>query len=593
MKKIRFLHLLALLLPLSIASCNLRTPHTDGGEIVSIALDASTLELKEGETHQFIATINPKNATYKNLIWSVTNESVGSVTQNGYFTAKEEGNCFVTITSDNNKSDYCSITVKKDGVIPETTKKINIVAFNDYHGAIKEEGDQMGLLKFGSFLKTQNDKENTLILSQGDDWQGSIYSNYNHGALINDVYAYAGVDARTIGNHDFDWGLDVLAANKNRTYAGRTVPTLAANVYDYNFQTKKVGNTQQSQLGDKTITYTLENGLKVGIVGVIGEDQITSIMSLYTETIAFKNHIDIIKEEATRLREEGCDIVIASIHSGQASVMNHDVDKYVDLVLCGHTHYEEEGNEGLLKYYQFHAYGLSSGIIELTYDTVTKKITNTTMECVTSSNVNMYINEIDDNIAALIQSYNSECDNEAQVVVANKVSGYFKSSDESVNVMCKALYDTAASEGYDDIVLTYCNTARKYLPYNVWTYENLYESFPFDNVVYIAEVDGSDLLNEVAKYNNVCFNPNFSKQVNRVGYYKVAVIDYLLFHTNSARYYNYFPSFRNVMGTLSNNYRVLLKNWLISNGYNTGKAMEADDYSSSVSMFNRSLLQEA
>ena len=162
MKKIRLLHLLALLLPLSIASCNLPMPHIDGGEIVSITLDAPTLELKEGETHQFIATINPKNATYKSLIWSATNESVGSVTQNGYFTAKEEGNCFVTVTSDNNKSDYCSVTVKKDGVLPETTKKINIVAFNDYHGAIKEEGDQMGLLKFGSFLKTQNDKENTL-----------------------------------------------------------------------------------------------------------------------------------------------------------------------------------------------------------------------------------------------------------------------------------------------------------------------------------------------------------------------------------------------------------------------------------------------
>ena len=147
------------------------------------------------------------------------------------------------------------------------------------------------------------------------------------------------------------------------------------------------------------------------------------------------------------------------------------------------------------------------------------------------------------------------------------------------------------SKNDDKLISGY--TARKYLPYNVWTYENLYESFPFDNEVYIVEVDGSDLLNEVAQYNNVCFNPSFSKQVNRVGYYKVAVIDYLLFHTNSARYYNYFPSYSNIEGTLSNNYRVLLKNWLISNGYNTGKAMKADDYSSSVSMFNRSLLQEA
>ena len=56
--------------------------------------------------------------------------------------------------------------------------------------------------------------------------------------------------------------------------------------------------------------------------------------------------------------------------------------------------------------------------------------------------------------------------------------------------------------------------------------------------------------------------------------YRIAVLDYLGFHTNSSRYYNSVPSADgNYIGKAGKNYRELLRDWLIDNGYSTGKAL--------------------
>ena len=245
---------------------------------------------------------------------------------------------------------------------------VTIYASNDIHGAIQENGDEVGLETYATFFKEKGAQPNTLLLDQGDSWQGSIYSNINYGNLVNDVMIEAGWDVRTVGNHDFDWGTDKLIANTARQYKGKTLTTLAANVYDYNFETKTFGTTHQSDIGQKTATFTLENGVKVGVVGVVGKDQITSINSLYVHDIGFTDHIQVIKEEATNLRNAGCHIVIASCHCGQEDVKGNDLEDYVDLVLCGHTHKAEVSEENGIYYGQFYHDTKGAGEIIITYD---------------------------------------------------------------------------------------------------------------------------------------------------------------------------------------------------------------------------------
>ena len=92
-------------------------------------------------------------------------------------------------------------------------------------------------------------------------------------------------------------------------------------------------------------------------------------------------------------------------------------------------------------------------------------------------------------------------------------------------------------------------------------------------------------------YNNFYHNPSKSTTIKRSQTYKIACIDYLAFHTNENRYYDYFPSIANAdidkLPTLNNNYRVILKEWLKNNHYNSGSDLDVANYRSSVTNFNK------
>lgn len=585
-----------------------------------------------------------------------------------------------------------------DPLDPANIKTLTVYAFNDFHGGVVENGEEPGLANFGTYLKSKSNQVNTLLLSQGDDWQGSIYSNMSYGGVVNDVMTYAGLDVRTVGNHDFDWGVDHLKANTAREYGGRTIPVLGANIYDYNFSTKEFGTVQQSEIGGKTAIFNLENGLKVGIVGVIGEDQITSINSIFTQNIGFKNHISIVQEEATNLRNAGCDIVIASCHADcHDSLYNRGLYGYVDLVLGGHVHQYEHYYESDLHFFQFKGEAKSIGEITLSYNVATHKVVNTSWNVVDGYTIKSTAQSlgIDPVIQGLIDANRAECITAGSEVLASNVvsaplpvgsdfnvgdvyldtayskplpfyryknseweyagkiikdedeGGYYywfrstavisggglnanhyyiddetgdyykanesgeavhlgclfadgvdpsthdfyvndstptlESENRGVHLMAQAIYDEAVAEGFD-IDFSYLNYARDTITATggVLTYEDIYTAFPFDNIIYIIEASGQELYDEVMSWNYACFSDDFvnnGKGFDIDGTYTIAVIDYVAFHTDTNRNYNFFPDNNgNYIDTLDDNYRIILKNWLKDNGYAAGKELNINNY---------------
>lgn len=470
----------------------------------------------------------------------------------------------------------------------EIFKTIDIYAINDFHGAVEEgqiSGYKVaGLGKLMTYLKDKGDKPNTLLLDQGDTWQGSVYSNNNKGQLITDVMNYVQFDSRTVGNHDFDWGLEPLMYNKTLSYEGYSTPVLAGNVYDYDFETKTEGTHQMEEIGVPSVTYTLDNGLKVGILGCIGSQQITSITSSYTTNICFKDHIAFIKDEATKLREDGCDIVIGTIHSGSEDVMNNGLSKYVDIMFCGHTHRTEMKSEGSCQYLQYACNGEAVGHVTMTYDTQNKKVNNINVSSILARDIVKETPTIDEKISSIMVKYAAKCEAEENPnqIIATGVYGEFLASASLPNLMARTMYDRAALEGFD-VDFAYVNKARANISSSDWTYADIFRSFPFENEVYIMEVTGKEMMDEVLKYNYIYRSPNFtSNEINLDGKYTIACIDYLNYHTNEARYYDYFPeSGGTFIGKLSTNYRIILREWLINNGYNVSNQLRYSDYLSS------------
>ena len=476
-------------------------------------------------------------------------------------------------------------------------KTVTIYSSNDFHGYVDEESNRAGLLKFGSYFKEKGEDGNTLLLDQGDTWQGTFNSNYNYGNIVTDVMNYAHFDARTVGNHDFDWTIQKILDNNVRKYpmnepSGYTTPALCANVYDYDFEHHVALNTRREDIGVNSVSYQLDNGLRVGIVGVIGDEQITSINSLYMHDVTFKDHIKAIQDEATALRNdplEPCDIVICSLHGGQEDVMRNGLENYVDLVLCSHTHKIEFGNEGKLNYLQFGRNGENFGHITLTYDTETKEI-GTAYRIIPASEVKAH--SIDPTIQDIYDSYvvTQNYNSISGEVLHQNSTGTFASGNQLPRLASKISYDyameTLTSDQKNGLIGAMTNYARSNLS-GQWTYGDVYSAFPFLNEMYVVEAPVDELVNELG-HNFYYVKPGTTLVPGQR--YKVLVNDYIFYHMDKYHNYNYFPQTApNYVTKLNLNLRECIVQYLRDNGYADGtKTLDPSDYLESVEGYNSS-----
>src|SRR5690606_22609607 len=103
-----------------------------------------------------------------------------------------------------------SQVIVTSNIVPQNVS-FNIYYINDFHGAILNADGQMGFARIGNLIidEKSKHKDTTLFITGGDILQGQLISNWYNGAstieLLNDME----LDAFVVGNHEFDWGIDV------------------------------------------------------------------------------------------------------------------------------------------------------------------------------------------------------------------------------------------------------------------------------------------------------------------------------------------------------------------------------------------------
>lgn len=435
-----------------------------------------------------------------------------------------------TTTSEGTKKSTCFCGYEITGVIPvivlEDTS-LDLYAINDFHGKVER------IAQFGMYFKQRKlDNANTLLINSGDMFQGSVASNSNYGKLLTDCMDNIGFDSFTYGNHEFDWGLDKV--RELSAYA--KTPFLGANIYKWDAKTREFGEFASDIAREYTIKQ-LPNGLKVGIIGVIGKDQITSISSNLVQDIGFKDPREIIPGLSQKLRyEEGCHVVVVSIHAPQNTLFmassDFDIDDYADAVFCGHSHADEcDITVGGTPFLQGMSYGQMVSHVRLDV-TASGEVSCNTYENIRYSSSW----DSDQSIQQIVDTYAEDYEQMAAQKLGN-VDSYLSYTAEMPRLACRAMAEYAVSQGYDDIVLALTNQARTDLPGGTITYGKLYESLPFDNVVYIAEVTGTNLI--TLARSNYFWRVSGERVVNDAKHvYKIAIIDYVLLHQNSNRMYD-------------------------------------------------------
>ena len=397
--------------------------------------------------------------------------------------------------TDDNGDEIC------DGCGIDVTVELDIYAFNDLHGVFMDTAEDPGVDELTTFLKNAYDDPATyeILLASGDMWQGSVESSANRGQLMTEWMNDLGFAAMTLGNHEYDWGSDQVDQNAQLAQ----FPFLGINVTDNNV----TGSYCQSSV------VVERGGVKIGIIGAIG-DVLSSISGEFTPGLRFavqKQLTALVKEESTRLRqEEGCHLIIYSLHDGYTSSSNgiyvtnnslsyYDLSLsqgYVDIVFEAHTHqsYILQDRYGV---YHMQAGGYNKGLsfANICYNLVTGVYEIQQVKILDHDDYAYDSLQDDPIVEELIHRYFDGQNPYEQVLGRNDL---VRSSDEIVQVVAQLYLEKGREIWGDryDIVLGggYLKTRPPYdLPAGDVTYPQLTGLLPFDNDLVLCSVSGKVL----------------------------------------------------------------------------------------------------
>ena len=222
----------------------------------------------------------------------------------------------------------------------KTKKQLVVLHTNDVHSCImplNENLDNKDLAGRGGFVRRVNMvKEqralhpDLLFFDSGDFSQGSGYYTLFKGDVEVGLMNQMGYDAVTIGNHEFDFGLENMA----RLFRMANFPIVCSN-YDFT-------GTPCDGLVKDYITIN-RNGLKIGVFA-LGAPLKGLVANKNCEGVKFLDPAETAKKYVKLLRkQEKCDVVICLSHLGW-EISEYPDQQFIreidgcDLVLGGHTH---------------------------------------------------------------------------------------------------------------------------------------------------------------------------------------------------------------------------------------------------------------
>lgn len=228
---------------------------------------------------------------------------------------------------------YAGGHVGSRGVVPT---KLVILHTNDVHGYAQSTDGVLGVAAVAQ-LKSDYQAEgyDVLLLDSGDALQGNSFVNDSQGSIVPDFMNAAGYDAMALGNHEFDYGADVLQERMGAC----DFPILGANV---------TVDATGERFAQPSTVFTLSDGAKVGVFGIVTPETKTKSSPRNTAGLSIAQGDDLfacVQEQVDGLHAQGCTQVVCLGHLGDVStavpntaadVVQHTTG--IDVFIDGHDH---------------------------------------------------------------------------------------------------------------------------------------------------------------------------------------------------------------------------------------------------------------
>lgn len=373
---------------------------------------------------------------------------------------------------------------------PGTIVELNVLSVNDFHGALVEAGKNPGIAKLGKYIMEEKCKnsEGTLVLSAGDMFQGSSDSNLLYGKTVIEAMNEIGFDAMVVGNHEFDWGLEIL----KQRIAQSNFPYLGANVID-----KKTGTRVEFL---KPYVIFTKKGVKIAVIGLATPETAYKSAPKVVGEFMFADPAQTVLDLLPIVRKKA-EIVIVLSHMGcevnnntgeiigEAAEFAKNVEG-VDLIICGHTHQKIMGKVHGIPVVQAGQYGRTVGKVNLKYAPADRIIINSVTSLADLPTPGLMA---DPRLVELLEKSQKEI-----APITNKVVGKVLrelSHDRSeVSLLGQWSTDVMREAVHADIAFQNGGGLRTGIPVGNITIGKLYEVMPFDNTLYVVELSGKQVL---------------------------------------------------------------------------------------------------
>ena len=281
--------------------------------VTSVSLNKSTLDIKVGETATLTATINPTNATNKNVTWESDNTQIATVDTAGKITAIKEGTAKITVkTKDGNYTATCIVTVSKnDGIVWTDPSNIKFTVTEDFYlkvTGLKEDGKYYGFISNGKIAPTVPDtgwieNENLPVtnkpgfsISKYLEKSGDIYVWIYETQIVNNVRQNKCIiEAQKIERP----ALKKIGTRMKCYFLNEETSTHLFEAYNYE-NARKI-NVKIGKVTDKSILRAIKNGETDCLQKLL--DYAKNADSIYTGTVplgrseSITNKLNLVNDE--------------------------------------------------------------------------------------------------------------------------------------------------------------------------------------------------------------------------------------------------------------------------------------------------------
>ena len=369
-------------------------------------------------------------------------------------------------------------------------KEIVILSINDFHGALAPAGKNAGAVKLVDALKTEKAKnpEGTIIVSGGDNYQGSAMSNLMYGEPVSAVFKEMGIELSAVGNHEFDWGVDRIS----KWAEDGGFDFVCTNIYDI--------RTNEPVDWAEPFAIIEKEGVKVGFIGLATPETAYKTLKANVVNYEFRDPVEVITEWVPKVKDAGADIIIALTHLGSFQDKEGNITGEaaalcavdgVDAVISAHTHMSVCGLVNGKPLVQAYKFGRSFAKLTFVFDENNKLVS-----------AEPFLDHLYERADTLKDD-------------ANMLAVYEKYEDELNPVLGKILGKTTVDLDHDryagpsllgewscdimkdkvgvQIAMTNGGGLRIPVPAGEITAGILYEVMPFDNTLYTMKLSGADV----------------------------------------------------------------------------------------------------